>query len=451
MFASSSGAAHSGWRQSGVVSSVGALRDDHIRLWTGTFCERPPFGPRTGRWQKRRNAHRARGLIDDVCSDLERLPRGELQRREWREGVRQRVQDFGRDCLGWPDGFRRLAFADAFFDSAVAFARAARSFDRTVELGALGQALRNVWIGNSLQMLLGMEIALRPGLFAYSMLYPVTDNWLDDVSVASSRKLAFNTRFGRRLAGERLIAGDAPETAAFRLVEMIESELPHRQFPGVYGSLRAIQDAQARSLKQHQGAGLGDAELLAISVEKGGTSVLADLNLVAPTAGPLERRFAFGYGVFLQLLDDLQDIEEDLAAGHETLFTRAARRGPLDDVTARVARFMDLILDGAPIAGGDSGDRLDLIRRNCRALLVSCVAESGRLFSRGFRRHLENEWPLTLRAQRGLRRRLGRRWRGIATRLGSDWLDDALGALAGGTTRESCPVAQIPTEVVQSA
>ena len=39
--------------------------------------------------------------------------------------------------------------------------------------------MRNVWIGNNLQMLLGVPVCLTQGLFAYSMLYPVTDNVLD--------------------------------------------------------------------------------------------------------------------------------------------------------------------------------------------------------------------------------------------------------------------------------
>ena len=150
------------------------------------------------------------------------------------------------------------------------------------------------------------------------------------------------------------------------------AEFPRGRFPGVYASLLAIQRAQSRSLDQHGGKDLTDAQLLRISFEKGGSSVLTDLYLVTGNAEPLEERFAFGYGVFLQLLDDLQDVETDLAAGHETLFTRAACRGRLDEPTARLARFIDEVLTNHQLFSGQaSEDRLDLIRRNCRALLVS--------------------------------------------------------------------------------
>ena len=69
-------------------------------------------------------------------------------------------------------------------------------------------------------------------------------------------------------------------------------------------------------------------------------------------ATPAEERFAFGYGVFLQLLDDLQDVTIDLAAEHHTLFTLAARRGTLDDLTARLLDFIDIVLDQTRVDAG---------------------------------------------------------------------------------------------------
>ena len=82
----------------------------------------------------------------------------------------------------------------------------------------LGQALRNVWIGNSLQMLLDRPVTMGPGLFAYSMLYPVTDNWLDDPDITPDLKRAFNERLGKRLAGFHVHAIDEREAAIDHLV-----------------------------------------------------------------------------------------------------------------------------------------------------------------------------------------------------------------------------------------
>jgi hypothetical protein len=371
----------------------------------------PEIGPRVGFWRQRSNARAGTRLIDDLATEIERLPEGEAERRAWQADLRERLQQFGQDHLGWPEGYRRLLLGDAFYESAVTFARHARAFDPGLPLEQVGQALRNVWIGNSFQMLLDRPVELRPGLFAYSMLYPVTDNWLDDPGVSHDVKRSFNDRLARRLAGLSACPVDDRDAAVGRLVERIEEEFPRDRFPSVYASLLAIHDGQVRSLDQQGAIGLADADLLGISFRKGGSSVLTDLYLVTDSPRPLEERFAFGYGVFLQLLDDLQDVEADLAAGHETLFTRAARRGPLDEVAARLARFIDTaLLRNGRFHGPAFTDRLDLIRRNCLALLVGSVAEHPKRFSRWFRRDLARQWPVSFRSHRSLRRRALLRW-----------------------------------------
>jgi hypothetical protein len=406
--------------QASFRARVAALRDAHATLWAATPARLPALGPAAGFRRHFANSRAAAHLLDELAAEAGRVPDGEAERLAWRETVRERLQRFGDARLGWPAGYRRLLFADSFFAGSVAFARAARAFDPTLPLDSLWQALRNVWIGNSLQMLLDRPVGLQPGLFAYSMLYPLTDNMLDDTRIPDGAKRAFNERFGRRLAGLPVGPAGEIEAAAFRLVRRIEEEFPRRDCAEVHESLLAIHRGQVMSLSQQDDPGLSGAELLAISCEKGGASVLADLYLVAGSASPLEERFAFGYGVFLQLLDDLQDVELDLAAGHQTLFTRAARRGhgAIEALTSRLARFIDrVLLEGERFAGHEFADRRDLIRRNCRTLLVSAVAMQPRLFGRRFRRTLEGQWPLGFRAMRRLRRRAQRRFRDAAERL----------------------------------
>lgn len=394
-----------------------ALCDEFQALWAATPVEMPALGPRAGLLRQRRNARAAARLIDELAANIERFPEGESARRAWREAVRERLQRFGQERLGWPDGYRRLLFGDAFYESSVTFAREARAFNPALTLEPLGQALRNVWIGNSLQMLLDRPVELRGGLFAYSMLYPVTDNWLDDPGVAKHLKRAFNEQFGRRLAGLPARAADERLAAVSRLVERIEREFPRGECPLVYASLLAIHDAQVSSLHQHDDRCLTDGELTSISFNKGGSSVSADLYLVTREVSPADERFAFGYGVFLQLLDDLQDVEVDRAARHQTLFTCAARRGPLDALATRLACFIDTVLSAERFAAPEFADRIDLIRRNCRALLVGSVAEHPARFTSRFRRHLERQWPVTFRAQLRLRRRAMRCWSEVRSRV----------------------------------
>jgi len=390
----------------GLPGRVAALRDGHARLWAATPAELPSLGPASG-WRRRFvDARAAARLIDELAAEVERLPDEPAERKAWQRRIRESLQDFGAVRLGWPAGYRRLLFADAFYASALAFVREARACHPELPAESLWQGLRNVLIGNSLQVLLDRDVALRPGLFAYSMLYPLTDNLLDDPRVPAAEKRAFSERFGRRLAGRPPEVSGPRDAAIFALVARVEEEFPRAAFRDVHESLLSIHRAQVASLRQQDEAGLTGDEILAISCEKGGTSVLADLHLVTGRASAAEERFAFGFGVCLQLLDDLQDVVPDLGAGHQTLFTRAAGLGPLDEPTARLARFIEDVVEGADaVAGPAYADRRDLIRRNCLTLLVGAVAEQPARFTRRFRRAIERQWPLSLRAMRRLRRR----------------------------------------------
>jgi hypothetical protein len=402
----------------GLAERVTALRDLHERLWAATPAELPALGPRSGFRNRLGNAYAAARLIDSLAAELARVPEGESERGAWRESVRERVRAFGAARLGWPGGYGRLLCGDAFFEATIAFTREARAFDPGLPWDGLWQALRNVWIGNTLQLLLEQPLTVNPGLFAYSMLYPLTDNLLDDPALDGRAKRDFNERFGRRLAGLPASPVGAGEEAVFRLVARIEEEFPRSGFADVHASLFAIHRGQVGSLLQQGDPGISHARLLAISCEKGGSSVLADLHLVAEHPTPALECFAFGYGVFLQLLDDLQDVETDRVAGHQTLFTRAARRGPLDDTTARLARFIDRVLDDAAIlAGPRAADRKDLVRRSCQNLLVGAIADQPHRFTRSFRRSVERQWPFSLAGIRRLRRRAERRFTRAASRL----------------------------------
>ena len=357
-------------------------------------------------------------MIGELADAVERCPDDERERGPWRRELEARVRRFGAERLGWPDGYQGLLFADEFFDATRAFVREARAFAPAVRVEDVTQALRNVWIANSLQLLLDRPVRLTPSIFGYSMLYPWTDNYLDDPRLPREAKAAFNAAFTRRLAGEPSAPEGRHEAEVFELVARIEREHPRASCPEVYESLLAIQQAQVASLRQQGRAVPGELDLLALSVAKGGSSLLADACLVAGALQPGEADFAFGYGVFLQLLDDLQDVQADCDAGHMTLFSQPAGRWPLDRLASRLHRFIGRVVDEAPrFAAPCYRDRLDLVRRNCTLLLVGAVAENAGLFSRPFAKALEERWPVDFGALRGLRRTAAKRYARTFDRL----------------------------------
>ena len=397
----------------GFEQRVAGLRREHEALWAATPEDTPVLGPRVPRRRQQQNAREAERLLDEVAAAVLECPEDDAGRLAWRRRLEARVREFGGRQLGWPDGYQDLLFADEYYQATVDFVREARAFDPGVRPDAVGQALRNVWIGNSLQMLMGLPVRQSSSLFGYSMLYPWTDNLLDDPRLTRAAKAAFNLRLGARLAGQPAEPQGRHERQVFALVARVESEHDRRRRPDVWDSLLAIHRAQVASLRQQRPTGvLRREELLAIAVEKGGTSVLADLHLVAPAVSEAEAAFAFGYGVFLQMLDDLQDVRGDGEKGHLTLFSAAAAEAPLDALAGRLCRFIDRVTFGSSrFAGPEHGPRLDLVRRNCRLLLVGAIAEQERLFSPAFVRALEERWPFDFASLRRLCREARRRCR----------------------------------------
>lgn len=295
-----------------------------------------------------------------------------------------------------------------FVDSTRRFLRTARDFDAELGLASAYQALRNVWIMNSLQFDLGLPVEHTDAVFAYSMVYPYLDNLLDDARTAEGGKLAFVARLRSWLEGGRDASCSPAEDKIVALIRLIERQYPRGACPGVYQSLLAIYNAQVKSLlQQRAGAALALDDILAISLEKGGASVLADGYLVAGSLRPEDEAFVFGFGTVLQLADDLQDIGEDSRRGHRTLFSTGRAGAPLDGTALRLESYLTEVLalarrgaaPGRAALCGAIGSGLALMFRES-------VGKQPELFGRSFARRARQGFPLRASYLRKLRRRL---------------------------------------------
>lgn len=187
------------------------------------------------------------------------------------------------------------------------FIRKARDFDKNLDFKSIFQALRNVWIIGIIQEMINGKQKYSSAIFGYSMLYPYTDNFLDDNLISYEEKMNFNLRFYKRLNGEVLKHKNDYEEKIFRLVENIEKTFRRDKYNRVYESLLLIHKGQNKSLTQHLNSDLDEEDLLDISIEKGGASVLVDGFLVNGSLTFEESNFLIGYGFFLQIGDDIQD------------------------------------------------------------------------------------------------------------------------------------------------
>ncbi len=183
----------------------------------------------------------------------------------------------------------------------------ARIWRRPCAMSGSPTASRCCWTGKCL---------LTPAVFAYSMLYPYTDNFLDDPGISPDRKRSLNKNLAHWLAGRDVASLDPHQKQVRRLVGMIEAQFDRRQFPSVFSSLQAIHAGQEGSLIQHDpDAHLTESDLIAISIRKGGASVLADGYLVCGCLDIPEEDFCMGYGAFLQFSGRSPGCEERSKGG----------------------------------------------------------------------------------------------------------------------------------------
>jgi hypothetical protein len=298
-----------------------------------------------------------------------------------------------------------------FLPAGIQLARWARRFDPDLSQIGIVQAVRNAWTACGLQPLLGAQLGLTPAILGYSLIYPYSDNFLDQKGITREEKQSFSERFGHRLRGELLPSANAHEASLWQLVSLIERQFPRPLYPVVFASLLAIHGAQAESIAQIDACdGFDEDELLRITCGKGGTSVLADAYLVRGGLTARQAEFIFGWGVLLQLGDDLQDIAEDLQRESLTLFTRAVRAGGrLDLLVAQLLNFSDTVfaqLDALP-----RGDAIfkDFLRMSWHSLILMAVAQHPEFFSPGFAAGLEAHSPFRFAFLRARRERLTRR------------------------------------------
>jgi hypothetical protein len=297
---------------------------------------------------------------------------------------------------------------DGFLPVGTSLARWARRFDPELSMDGIIQAARNAWTACGLQPLLGVPLALTPSILGYSLIYPYSDNLLDDEDVSGEAKLRFSRRLRRRLLGEELPAEDHRERSVWALIALVDMQYPRAFYPNVFESLLAIHRAQEWSVGQVHSS--SDVECLRVSCAKGGSSVLADACLAYGSLTGQESRFAFEWGVLLQLGDDLQDVREDIRRRSMTLFSRAASAGrPLDGLTVQLLKFSEHVgrrMEELPL--GTSVFK-DLLAMSWRSLIIGAVADSREFFFPDFLRAAEHSSPFRFDFLRARKDRLASR------------------------------------------
>lgn len=376
-----------------MFAAIRELNQHFMDLWGQEKTGFPELGPQYTAQAQTQNEQGLLRFMEQAEQELSNPPRSREKAQSAKLRLGAALRCFVQQTLDLTDTQLDLLPSEAFSSVTEEFVRKARAFDSRLSMEEIYQAERNAWTAHGLQWLLGLPVQLNPSIFAYSMLYPYTDNYLDDPAISELTKRAFNERFSRRLTGERLSPANAQEQVIFELAGMIESQYSRSENPDVFDSLLAIHDAQGQSLNLvRQPAAPGEVDVPGLSFYKGGTSVLADGYLAGGSLTAAQRQYTYGHGIFAQLLDDMEDVEQDSKAGRLTIYSQIAGQSPLDALASRTFHFGRRILMGLDCFEVDESVR-QLIRRGADLLLIDAIGRTERYYTPAYLRELEDYSP----------------------------------------------------------
>ena len=379
-----------------MFADVHELNQHFVDLWRETNTGFPDLGPPYTAHAQTQNEAALLRFLDQVEQVLAHPPRN----REEAQAVQLRlgpgIRCLAEEVLGIQGTQLDLFPSQAFLDVSEEFVRKARLFDPRLSAEELYQAERNAWTAHGLQWLLGLPVQLTPAILALSLLYPYTDNTLDDPAIASVTKLAFIHRLSQRLTDDSLKPVNTQEQTIFNLMRMIEDQYSRAEDSAVLESLSAIHDAQSQSMILLRGAAVpGDMDVLGLSFYKGGTSVLADGYLVSGSLSGAQRQYTYGHGIFAQLLDDMEDVEEDSLAGRLTIYSQPQGHSSLDALANRTFHFGHSILMGLDCFEVDESVR-ELTRQAADLVLIDAIGRTDHFYSASYLSELETHSPFRL-------------------------------------------------------
>lgn len=383
--------------------------------WWDTSKDLPDLKNITTYQHKKKQEGLTNKFIDSFVKSIESFPLGEQNQKIWKKNIDILINQFIDNCDLINKEDKNILFTNNLLKNTETFVNEAQAFDSNISIENIGQAMRNLWIMNIIQTLLGKSPNLTPSIFSYSMLYPYTDNFLDSNDISRAEKLKISGTFEKRLSGEKPKPSSEYEKHLFKLIDKIEIEFDRSKNTEVFESLFCIQKAQIQSLiQQEKMTGPYECDILGISIEKGGSSVLADAYIVNGNLTEDEAKFFFGYGILLQICDDLQDAKEDLKNGHMTIISQLASKWPLDNVTNALINFTFDLLDNANFFSPHNIDLLkELIRKNCLQLILFAIAKNKGLYSREYFKKVKAYFPYTPRYMRSLYNRLRKKYSNI--------------------------------------
>lgn len=273
-----------------------------------------------------------------------------------------------------------------------------KAFDENLTMEDIHQALRNYFIYAIITDLQAKPQNCRDTIFAYSLLYPYTDNFIDEAGADKLQKEAYNRLIRNTLSGEKAAVSTFYEKKTQELLLLILDSYPSADKRHEAASVLLLMlEAQELSMKQHYKLftkKLSKEDVLHISAYKGGISVLLDylfsIDFEKSSVTESEIIFYLSFGLILQLADDLQDIKEDRKKHSQTLMSIQRRKKNLERVVNRLLHFIHSTLGSYE---PPNPKLRDFMLQNCFLMILAAVAVNEKRFSKKYLKRVEAYLP----------------------------------------------------------
>ncbi|MDF2868692.1 MAG: hypothetical protein K0R05_267 [Anaerocolumna sp.] len=282
---------------------------------------------------------------------------------------------------------------DAFVTEIKDFLREVRSYTPELSFADMGQALRNYIVYMMFKQIHEDNSPFSRTCYGYSMLYPYTDNYIDNPGNSAVNKERYNALIQDFLNKKQHIPTCTYDTKTLHFLSAASTVVDCSDSDTARTLLLLMLDAQAESLKQQKSENpLTLEERLAISLYKGGVSVLIDRYYVAKEMNREDFLFYLGFGFFLQLADDLQDIKEDSKRGGQTLFTISLQEEALEKLVNKLLHFVrNLCFSFYP----ENTAFLQFVLNSSYQLIAMSLNRSKEYFRTDYVKHMETVFPVS--------------------------------------------------------
>ncbi len=128
--------------------------------------------------------------------------------------------------------------------------------------------------------------------------------------------------------------------------------------------------------------------------------MLADGYLVCGDLSPQWIHFLLGYGILLQLADDLQDLYTDAASKHWTLFSIYYQHKTVDSQVQKLRNFSHEVFKTFPGDWSASNKVLiEVMRKAVDYLIFDAAIHVQKSCQRSYLERLEKQFPVNVRQQ----------------------------------------------------